>query len=145
MLYMIHGVDKDDGAEIRAKARDDHFAYLDRHEDIVVLGGATLADADDTRTGSVLIINVPSRAEADAFSQNEPFRMAGLFETVTVTRMRRGQWNPEVGTPAQPAGLSQIAINWGEPIVNGFASNPPKRLRIANPALSNSRQSSGQV
>ena len=103
MLYMIHGVDKDDGAEIRAKARDDHFAYLDRHEDIVVLGGATLADADDTRTGSVLIINVPSRAEADAFSQNEPFRMAGLFETVTVTRMRRGQWNP-AAAPKTPEG-----------------------------------------
>lgn len=103
MLYMIFGVDKEDGADIRAKVRDDHFAYLDRHEDIVVLGGATLADADDTRTGSVLIINVANRAEADAFSQDEPFRKAGLFKAVTVTRMRRGQWNP-AAAPKTPEG-----------------------------------------
>ncbi len=96
MLYMIYGVDRQPGAdEIRAAARPEHFDYLKKHKDIVVLGGATLADDDETRTGSVLIINVPDRAAADDFALNEPFRKAGLFETVTVTRMRRGQWNPE--------------------------------------------------
>ena len=48
----------------------------------------------DTRTGSVLIINVPNRAAADAFAAGEPFHRDGLFEQYTVTRMRRGQWNP---------------------------------------------------
>jgi uncharacterized protein YciI len=41
-----------------------------------------------------LIINVPSREAAEHFSANEPFRKAGLFERVEITRMRRGQWNP---------------------------------------------------
>lgn len=97
MLYIVHGVDKagGEGREIRAAARPAHFEYLQRHKDIVVLGGATLADDDETRTGSVLIINVADRKAADSFSLNEPFRKAGLFETVTVTRMRRGQWNPD--------------------------------------------------
>jgi hypothetical protein len=95
MLYMIYGVDKKPaGDAIRAAARPEHFDYLKKHQDIVVLGGATLADDDETRTGSVLIINVADRAAADEFALNEPFRKAGLFETVTVTRMRRGQWNP---------------------------------------------------
>ncbi len=95
MLYMIHGFDKQPGAdEIRAATRPEHFDYLKKHQDIVVLGGATLADDDETRTGSVLIINVADRAAADEFALNEPFRKAGLFETVTLTRMRRGQWNP---------------------------------------------------
>ena len=31
---------------------------------------------------------------ADAFSENEPFRKAGLFSSVKISRMRRGQWNP---------------------------------------------------
>ena len=84
----------------------------ERPEDLVVYGGTgraarswpayhamlrtltTLADDDDTRTGSVLIINVPDRKAADEWSLNEPFRKAGLFDPVTVTRMRRGQWNP---------------------------------------------------
>jgi uncharacterized protein YciI len=97
MLYMIYGTDKagEEGRAIRAAAREAHFAYLEKHERIIVLGGATLADPpDDARTGSVLVINVPSRAEADAFAKDEPFRKAGLFAAYTVTRMRRGQWNP---------------------------------------------------
>ncbi len=95
MLYMIYGIDKQPGAEeIRAAARPDHFDYLKKNQSILVIGGATLADDSDARTGSVLIINVPDRAAADEFALNEPFRKAGLFETVTVTRMRRGQWNP---------------------------------------------------
>jgi uncharacterized protein YciI len=94
MLYIIYQEDRPDGAEIRAAAREAHFAYLDKHADILVLGGALLADENATRTGSVLIVNVPTRAAADAFSENEPFRKAGLFSSVKVSRMRRGQWNP---------------------------------------------------
>ena len=94
MLYIIYQIDKPDSQALRAAAREAHFAYLDRHKDILVLGGALLADDSDTRRGSVLIINVPSRAAAEAFSADEPLRKAGVFHSVTITRMRRGQWNP---------------------------------------------------
>jgi len=47
------------------------------------------------RIGSVLILNVPNRAAAEAFSANEPLRNAGVFKSVKITRMRRGQWNPD--------------------------------------------------
>jgi uncharacterized protein YciI len=95
MLYMLHGIDGPDGAARRDIAREDHFEYLKQHRNKVVIGGATLADDSDARTGSVLIINVPDRAAADAFAEDEPLRKAGVFETYTITRMRRGQWNPE--------------------------------------------------
>ena len=94
MLYIIYQVDKPDKQAIRAANRDAHFAYLDEHEDILVLGGAMLAEDGVARTGSVLIVNVRSRADAERFSENEPFRKAGLFERVEINRMRRGQWNP---------------------------------------------------
>lgn len=103
MLYLIYGVDGPDGAAIRAATRNAHFAYLERHRDILVLGGATLSDDGVARTGSVLIVNVAGRAEADAFARDEPFRKAGLFAHHTVTRMRRGQWNPGAA-PATPEG-----------------------------------------
>jgi hypothetical protein len=51
----------------------------------------------------VLIINVPSRAAAEAFSADEPLRKAGVFKSVTITRMRRGQWNP-AAAPATAEG-----------------------------------------
>jgi hypothetical protein len=95
MLYIIYQEDRPDGAAIREAARPAHLAYLERHADIVVLGGALLADDGVSRTGSVLIINVPNREDAERFSAEEPFRKAGLFRTVRITRMRRGQWNPD--------------------------------------------------
>ena len=103
MLYIVYQIDGPDSPEIRAATRDAHFKYLDEHEDILVLGGAMLADDGKTRTGSVLIINVEDLAAAEAFSENEPFRRAGLFARVEINRMRRGQWNP-VAAPRSAEG-----------------------------------------
>ena len=103
MLYIIYQVDRPDGLDIRERTRAAHLAYLERHKDILVLGGALLADDGVGRLGSVLVINVPSRAAADAFSADEPFRKAGLFRSVSITRMRRGQWNP-AAAPATAEG-----------------------------------------
>ena len=103
MLYIIYQIDGPESAEIRGATRAEHFKYLDAHEDILVLGGAMLADDGTTRTGSVLIINVDSLADARAFSENEPFRRAGLFARVEISRMRRGQWNPQAA-PASAEG-----------------------------------------
>jgi uncharacterized protein YciI len=94
MLYIIYQEDRADGAAIRAAQREAHFAYLEKHQSILVLGGALLAEDGATRTGSVLIVNAPDLAAVRAFSENEPFRKAGLFSSVKISRMRRGQWNP---------------------------------------------------
>ena len=97
MLYAIYGVDGPDADRIRAENREAHFGAD------AVRSGATLADDSDARTGSLLIINVGSRAEADAFAAAEPFNRAGLFREHVVTRMRRGQWNPDAA-PATAEG-----------------------------------------
>jgi uncharacterized protein len=103
VLYIIYQEDREDGSEIRAANKDRHFAYLAKHEDILVLGGALLADDGIKRLGSCLILNVASRDQAEEFSRNEPFRKAGLFKSVKITRMRRGQWNP-AAAPKTPEG-----------------------------------------
>ena len=94
MLYIIYQEDGPNSAALREQYKPAHFDYLDAHQDILVLGGAMLADDDVTRIGSVLIINVASRKAAEQFSANEPLRRAGVFREVKITRMRRGQWNP---------------------------------------------------
>ena len=95
MLYIMVNEDRSDGQAIREATRETHLAYLERNKNIVVLAGGTLAEDGKTRTGSVFIVNVPSREAAEKFSAEEPFRKAGLFQTVKITRMRRGQWNPQ--------------------------------------------------
>src|SRR5437879_2649740 len=97
MLYIMVNEDRSDGQAIRIRdaTREAHLAYLEHHKNIVVLAGGTLAEDGETRTGSVFIVNVTSRDAVEKFSAEEPFRKAGLFKTVKITRMRRGQWNPE--------------------------------------------------
>lgn len=68
-----------------------------------MLGGAMLADDNETRIGSVLILNVPNKEAAERFSKSEPLRKAGTFASVKITRMRRGQWNPDAA-PKTPEG-----------------------------------------
>jgi uncharacterized protein YciI len=103
MLWIIYQVDRSDGAAIRAATKDAHLAYLEEHSSVLVLGGALLADDGVGRLGSCLLINVPDRAAAERFSENEPFRKAGLFESVVIRRMRRGQWYPD-NAPATAEG-----------------------------------------
>ncbi|MDE2229231.1 MAG: YciI family protein [Alphaproteobacteria bacterium] len=104
MLYLIVQGDRPDAAaEIRQAKTDAHLTYLDQHEDILVLGGALLTDDSGKRVGSVALINVPNRAAADAFVANEPFRQAGLYQSILISRMRKGQWNPAVA-PKTPEG-----------------------------------------
>jgi uncharacterized protein YciI len=97
MLYILYNEDRSTGeaTPIREATREAHLAYLERHKNIVVLAGGTLSEDGIRRTGSVFIINVPNRQAAEEFSSEEPFRKVGLFKTVKITRMRRGQWNPE--------------------------------------------------
>lgn len=95
MLFILYNEDRSDGLAIRESTRDAHLAYLEQHQDKVVLGGGLLSEDGKTRLGSVFIINVPDRKAAEAFSAAEPFRKAGLFKVTKITRMRRGQWHPE--------------------------------------------------
>jgi uncharacterized protein YciI len=103
MLYIIYQEDAEDSAALRAAHKATHFDYLEKHRGVLVLGGALLEDDGIKRTGSVLILNVADRAAAEAFSADEPLRRAGVFKSVKITRMRRGQWNP-AAAPATPEG-----------------------------------------
>jgi len=96
VLYILYNEDRPDGLAIREATREAHLAYLERHKDKLVLGGGLLSEDGKTRLGSVFILNVPDRQAAEKFSSEEPFRKAGLFKTTKITRMRRGQWHPEV-------------------------------------------------
>jgi uncharacterized protein len=102
MLYNLHLRDNMDvSKEIRSALLEDHLSYIDDNRDIIVLGGALLDEDGQTRIGSAFILNVANRGDADRFSINEPFRKAGLYASVTITRMRRAQWAPE-HAPASP-------------------------------------------
>jgi uncharacterized protein YciI len=100
MLWAISCVDNPNSAPIRDRHMDPHRAYLQSQKGILVLAGATLTDDGSQATGSLFVVNVGSRAEAKAFSDGDPFTKAGVFASIHITRMRKGQWNPEAAEGA---------------------------------------------
>ena len=100
MLWLITTKDNPDTATLRAEHMAPHRAYQGSRKDIIVLAGATQSDDGETSTGSCFVVNVDNREEARAFSDGDPFTEAGIFAEVNITRMRKGQWNPEVAENA---------------------------------------------
>jgi hypothetical protein len=100
MLWTVSCIDNANTAAIRASVLQPHRDYLKGQKDILVLAGATQNDEGTEAIGSMFIVNVNSRAEAKAFSDGDPFTQNGVFKTITITRMRKGQWNPEAAEGA---------------------------------------------
>jgi uncharacterized protein YciI len=100
MLWTVSCVDKANTAAIREEHLLPHRAYLQSQKGILVLAGATQSDDGKQAIGSLFVVNVGSREEAKAFSDGDPFTQAGVFSSVTITRMRKGQWNPEAAEGA---------------------------------------------
>ena len=90
MQFVIHAHDKADSAAKRASLRDAHIAYLNQHNPVMFARGALLDDAGEKPIGSLLMLDVASKAEVDRFWANEPYNKAGVFEWSTVERWRFG-------------------------------------------------------
>ena len=95
VLFPLPAVAAPDTAALRDKHLAAHRAHLTASKNILVLAGATQNDAGTEATGSLFIVNVGSRAEAKKFSDGDAFTQNGVFASITITRMRKGQWNPE--------------------------------------------------
>jgi len=100
MLWAISCVDQPNTAAVREKFLQPHRDYLKSQKGILVLAGATQTDDGKDAIGSLFVVNVNSRAEAKAFSDGDPFTQNGVFKSITITRMRKGQWNPEAAEGA---------------------------------------------
>lgn len=96
MLWAIYRVSKPNVAEIRAAKMPAHREYLSSQKNILLFSGPLLSDDGTEHIGTWFILNVNSRAEAQAFLDGEPFWQAGLFASATISRMRKGRWNPEL-------------------------------------------------
>ena len=97
MLYVITCTDKPNVADLRVDNRDIHVDYLKSKGDQLKLGGRTTTPDGKSATGSILIIDVDSLADAEAFANNDPFAKAGVFESVSIR-----PWTCSIGTGLQP-------------------------------------------
>lgn len=89
MAFMIYCLDKPGHGEVRAANRNAHLAYLDGFAKQLMMAGPLLSEDGAAMIGSLLLMDFAARAEAEAFSTGDPYRKAGLFQSVTITPWRK--------------------------------------------------------
>jgi len=87
MLFAVTRHDKPNSLDLRLSERPRHLGYLETVLDKIMYGGALLDDAGK-QIGSILIIDVPDAAAADAFAIADPYVDAGLFATTSIRQFR---------------------------------------------------------
>lgn len=95
MLFAINCVDIPNSDAARQKVRAAHSEYLKGSKKVLLFSGATMNDAGEA-IGVLYVVKAANRAEAQAWVDNEPFTTGGVFASVNVTRVRKGNFNPDV-------------------------------------------------
>lgn len=88
MLYVIHCVDKLGNIQVRLDNRSDHLEHLKSYGDKLFAAGPTLDD-NEGMNGSVVILDLDSRSDAQDFADRDPYALAGLFESVTISAWKK--------------------------------------------------------
>jgi uncharacterized protein YciI len=86
-LYVISWRDKPNSLDVRMAAREAHLAYMHGQDGRVKLGGPYLDQAGQM-CGSLIIYEAETLEDAQAFHAQDPYNLAGLFETSTITPWR---------------------------------------------------------
>ena len=94
MLYAIIAEDRPNGLEHRLAVRPTHLKHLETLGDKLVFAGPFL-DENEKPTGSLMVIDAQSRAEAEAMAAQDPFVTQGVFARYEVKR-----WNWGINNPA---------------------------------------------
>lgn len=90
MRVVLKAKDNAGALQTRLDNREAHVAYL-KASDHVEMAGPLLDDAGDM-CGSLIVLDVPDMAAAEAFVAGDPYGKAGLFESVTLDA-----WNKVIG------------------------------------------------
>lgn len=86
MQFYVHAQDRPGVGDELEKLVEEHWSYMDRFADALVLRGPTLSDDGEEHTGSVHVVEVADRADAERFAAEEPFWRAGLYARLTTVR-----------------------------------------------------------
>ena len=96
MLWAVICIDKPDTANAREELLKVHREYLTQKEDIIFFSGPLQSDDAAQALGSLFVVNVPGRREAQAYIDAEPFNKAGVFASARIFRMRKGRFQPHL-------------------------------------------------
>lgn len=88
MLFVISCSDKPDHLPVRLANREAHLEYAASFAEQMLMAGPYL-DENGDMVGSMLVMDFPDMAAAEAFSAGDPYVKAGLFESVSIRRWKK--------------------------------------------------------
>lgn len=83
-LYVIHALDKPGSLDVRMANRPAHLDWVRQSADRIAMAGPLFQDDGETFAGSVLVVAFESVEAARAWSAEDPYVKAGLFERVDI-------------------------------------------------------------
>lgn len=89
MLFAISCLDHPNSLDLRLANRPAHLDYLNSFLAQIVIAGPLLDDAGEKPVGSLLVLDFPDKASAEAFAAGDPYAKAGLFQSVSIRPYRK--------------------------------------------------------
>jgi uncharacterized protein len=92
MLFSVHALDNPDGAVKRQAVHGEHVAHLKNAKSFgvsIVVGGPLVSDDGTGSVGSLMVLEAPDRASAEAFNSADPFAKNGVWAKVEIQRFDR--------------------------------------------------------
>ena len=87
--FAFHGVDRADGADLRARTKQAHADYQHTRGNPV---GGPLLDANGAPCGTLIVFEAPDLATAEDIIADDPYVRAGLFVTALLHEFHAIDW-----------------------------------------------------
>jgi uncharacterized protein YciI len=93
LLFAVIAEDHENGLEHRLAVRPSHLKHLETLGDKLVFAGPFL-DTGEKACGSLMVVDAPDQAAAEALVAEDPFVKQGVFKSYQVRRWSWGINNP---------------------------------------------------
>ena len=87
--YFVETWDKPGSLSLRQQTRPEHLRFLEANKAKLLACGAKLHEDGSDAGGGVYIVEVETRAQAEALVAADPYSQVGLFQKVSITRWRK--------------------------------------------------------
>lgn len=154
MEWMIKCRNRAGAGELRQATLPAHTRYLDGFRAETWFSGPMISDDGTAATGSFRLIDLPSRAAARRYIDEDPYALAGLFEHIEIVRLRRLTKTRQLGYAQHEGNQQYVAIGHlsesGDPddiaaALAGFVSANASALLACGPLLDDEGETASGV
>ena len=82
-MFCLICMDRPESQDLRLANRPDHLAYIFENPGVAV-AGPFLDEDGETMIGSMIVLDVKTRSEAENWARSDPYARAGLFDRVEI-------------------------------------------------------------